>query len=555
MTAQARTAGAHTPRWGMVIDVNRCVGCQTCTIACKHANDTLPGVQWRRVADVEMGEFPDVERFFLVTGCQHCAEPPCVPVCPTGATWQRDDGLVIQDYDVCIGCGYCAVACPYQARTIAHDQLWYYGRETAQERAVRHEDRLGVAQKCTFCRERVDDGQARGLRPGVDPEATPACASACISSAIQFGDFNDPASHVAKLLEQPHFQLNADLGTDPQIKYLYTTPAVPGRDAGPAEADEERLSDPANPLVGPLQTLWDWRAAMNWICGGIASGFAFMVWAASIAGLINPARVPEAHLGAGAIMALGLLFVFWKIGRKLRFWRAVLRPQSSWMTRELYVVALFYPAIFANLLWPAAWLSAAAGLLGLGFLYCQAKILHLARGIPAWRAPLVPWMIVASGLLEGLGLLALALAWHRDAGASVSGVLLLAGVALAVIHAVLWVAYRTSARAEGIVPLSRRVIERISPALHVVGHAIPALAFALASAAPAVAPLFLAVGGIAAIAGGAYWKYSLIVRGGYQQGFVVPKVPQRGSGARAAPPRLAGTPIRGAPTQAAGAAR
>ena len=89
---------SHTPRWGMTIDINRCVGCQTCTIACKHWNDTLPDIQWRRVIDVEQGEYPNVQRQFLVTGCQHCAEPPCVPVCPTGATRQRerrpgDDGL------------------------------------------------------------------------------------------------------------------------------------------------------------------------------------------------------------------------------------------------------------------------------------------------------------------------------------------------------------------------------------------------------------------------------------------------------------------------------
>ena len=78
----------NLPRWGMVIDVNRCVGCQTCTVACKHWNDTQPGVQWRSVIDVETGRYPNVERFFLVVGCQHCAVPPCVPVCPTGATHQ-----------------------------------------------------------------------------------------------------------------------------------------------------------------------------------------------------------------------------------------------------------------------------------------------------------------------------------------------------------------------------------------------------------------------------------------------------------------------------------
>ena len=85
-------------RWGMVVDLNRCVGCQTCTIACKHANDTPPGVQWRRVLDVEQGEYPDVERLFTVVGGPHCTDPPCVPVCPTGAPTPRADGRVTRAY-------------------------------------------------------------------------------------------------------------------------------------------------------------------------------------------------------------------------------------------------------------------------------------------------------------------------------------------------------------------------------------------------------------------------------------------------------------------------
>ena len=157
MPAEGSAVSESQPRYGMVVDLNRCVGCQTCAIACKHANDTPPGMQWRRVLDVERGTYPDVERLFLVTGCQHCAEPPCVPVCPTGATRQRADGLVTMDYDTCIGCGYCAVACPYQARTIAHDTSWYYGEPTAQEAHVAHDERVGVANKCTFCVERVDE--------------------------------------------------------------------------------------------------------------------------------------------------------------------------------------------------------------------------------------------------------------------------------------------------------------------------------------------------------------------------------------------------------------
>lgn len=541
-----------TPRWGMVIDVNRCVGCQTCTIACKHANDTLPGVQWRKVVDVEMGEFPSVERFFMVTGCQHCAEPPCVPVCPTGATWQREDGLVIQDFDVCIGCAYCAVSCPYQARTIVHDQRWYYGQETKQEEAVRHDDRLGVAQKCTFCKDRVDEGLKQGLKPGVDPEATPACAAACISSAIQFGDYNDPESNVSKLVAGPHFQLNAELGTNPQIKYLYTTPAIPGRAGGSAEMDEERLSDPANPLVGPLQSLWDWRAAMNWIFGGIGAGMAFVAWLASLAGAVYPDMIASLHAVAGGVMAVGLFCVFLKIGRKLRFWRAVSRPQTSWMTRELYVVAIFYPAVLANLLWPSAILSAIGGLLALGFLYCQARILHMARGIPAWRVPLMPWMLLATGLLEGLGLLLVLMTWLHGIGAA-GALLPIAGIALVAVNAALWWAYRATAKEEGIVPLARRVIGENSLTLHLVGHGLPALMCALALANPALAPFYLGLAGIGAIAGGAFWKFTIIVRAGYQQGFGVPAVPQRGSGTRAAPTRP-GTPLRAAPTRVGAAA-
>ncbi len=112
-------------RWGMVVDVNRCVGCQTCTIACKHANDTPPDVQWRRVLDVEYGAFPDVERLFLVVGCQHCANPPCVPVCPTRVI------VIVRGYPEvdfkrgeCTFCGACATACKAGALQNSECQIW-----------------------------------------------------------------------------------------------------------------------------------------------------------------------------------------------------------------------------------------------------------------------------------------------------------------------------------------------------------------------------------------------------------------------------------------------
>lgn len=533
---------AHTPRWGMVIDLNRCVGCQTCTMACKHQNDTTPGVQWRRVLDVEQGSFPNVERLFLVTGCQHCEEPPCVPVCPTGATRQREDGLVTMDYDVCIGCASCAVACPYNARTIVHEMQGYYGGErTRQEQATAHPERIGVAQKCTFCVERLDDGLAQGLVPGVDPLATPACSASCISQAIQFGDFNDPESNVSRLIrDNDYLQLNADVGTDPQIKYLYSTPAVPGRDASSEDLDDERRADPANPLVGPLQKFWDWRAAMNWIFGGIGTGLAVLGGLAMWLGDLSTGAGRALYFTAATTMALGLFFVFLKIGRHLRFWRAATRWQTSWMTRELYAAIVFFPSVLWGLLAPGAAPFALASIAAAVFLVCQAKILHRARGIPAWRVALMPWMLIATALLEGTGALALFTS-VLDASLRLPHLpdfLALGFVVFALLNAGLWRSYIGSARANGIPPLSRQVLQGLTPRLHGLGHAAPLVLAILAWLAPAYATPLLALAGLAAIAGGAGWKFTVIVRAAYMQGFDLRKLPQRGSGRFAAPTRM-----------------
>jgi phenylacetyl-CoA:acceptor oxidoreductase subunit 1 len=209
-------------RWAMVADLTRCVGCQTCTAACKHANATPPGVQWRRVIDVEVGEFPDVRRAFVPVGCQHCDEPPCRDVCPTTATKKRADGIVTIDYDLCIGCSYCALACPYQARWRTDRATFAYGTPMESEAKRRDDARLAVATKCTFCVERIDAGLAEGKTPGVHPEATPACVNSCIANALAFGDLDDPDSNVSTLLrENRHFRMHESLGTGPGFFYLW----------------------------------------------------------------------------------------------------------------------------------------------------------------------------------------------------------------------------------------------------------------------------------------------------------------------------------------------
>lgn len=210
-------------RYVMVADLRRCIGCQTCTAACKQANSTPPGVQWRRVVDIEVGEYPNVNRVFLPTGCQHCANPPCEEVCPTKATFTKDDGTVQIDYDLCIGCAYCAVACPYDARFKVEKPNYAYGDEPMPHEAKRADEAtIGVAQKCTFCNDVVEAGVANGHKAGEHPDATPACVNSCITGALTFGDKEDPDSQVSQLLENSeHFRMHEELGTEPGFYYIW----------------------------------------------------------------------------------------------------------------------------------------------------------------------------------------------------------------------------------------------------------------------------------------------------------------------------------------------
>jgi phenylacetyl-CoA:acceptor oxidoreductase subunit 1 len=154
-------------------------------------------------------------------------------VCPTTATRKRADGIVTIDYDLCIGCAYCAVACPYQARYKTERATFAYGRPSEHEQQRRDDARLAVATKCTFCVDRIDAGLDKGLTPGIDPEATPACVNACIADALAFGDADDPASKVSRLLaENQHFRMHEELGTGPGFFYLW--------DRNDARADDKQ---------------------------------------------------------------------------------------------------------------------------------------------------------------------------------------------------------------------------------------------------------------------------------------------------------------------------
>ncbi len=177
-------------RYGMVIDTRRCIGCHACSVACKTENDVPLGETRSWVEYIEKGTFPNVRRSFLPRLCNQCEKPACVAVCPTGATYKRkEDGIVVIDSNVCIGCKYCLQACPYGMRFI--------------------NPKTGTADKCDFCLHRVENG------------LVPACVNTCQGRARIFGDLNDSESEISKIVAtNATTVLRPDMGTKPVVFYI-----------------------------------------------------------------------------------------------------------------------------------------------------------------------------------------------------------------------------------------------------------------------------------------------------------------------------------------------
>ncbi len=205
-------------RYGMVIDLKRCYGCYSCSVACKAANHTPKGIDFARCIQAETGTYPSVLRQMLPTLCMQCSEPECLTVCPTGATKQNEHGVVTVDPDLCMGCKYCMMACPYGQRHAVKGWQTYFphteekGLDPYQEYARRKWEEkygYGMATKCDFCYERVRSGRE------------PACVEACPAKARIFGDLDDPESEVSILIRRERgFQLNPEFGTEPSVYYL-----------------------------------------------------------------------------------------------------------------------------------------------------------------------------------------------------------------------------------------------------------------------------------------------------------------------------------------------
>jgi Fe-S-cluster-containing dehydrogenase component len=223
---------------GLVIDLDTCVGCHACAVACKEWNDgskvagPLPdydahgaqpsGVWFNRIRHYEVGEYPASKTLNVPLSCMHCEDAACVTVCPTGASYKRSDGIVLVDADKCMGCNYCSWACPYGAREL--------------------DENAGTMKKCTLCVDRIHN-QALP-----EAERQPACVLSCPTHARAFGDFDDPQSAVsAKVRDRGGFGMLEELGYGPVNRYL------PPRK--PATVEVAPQPAPATGLLKRLQSL------------------------------------------------------------------------------------------------------------------------------------------------------------------------------------------------------------------------------------------------------------------------------------------------------------
>lgn len=198
-------------RLGMVIDLLKCVGCNACTVSCRAENGTPAGISFHRIKKYEVGAYPDARMKFLPLPCMHCQNAPCQKVCPTGATYRETDGRVLVDYDKCLGCRACMVACPYESRQFVWKLSSYYEDcgPTPFEREKFKRFTEGTAVKCNFCGDRIKKGNQ------------PACVATCIGGARSFGDLDDPESDVSGLIVRHNGKpFREELGTAPAVYYI-----------------------------------------------------------------------------------------------------------------------------------------------------------------------------------------------------------------------------------------------------------------------------------------------------------------------------------------------
>ena len=427
-----------TQNYGFLIDQSKCIGCHACSTACKSENQVPLGVYRTWVKYVETGSYPDVRRRFQVTRCNHCANPPCVRICPVSAMYQRHDGIVEFDPSICIGCKSCMQACPY-------DSI-YLDPET------------NTAAKCTFCAHRLDVG------------LEPACVVVCPEHAILAGDLNDPASEISRKLSTAQVTVRKpEQGTAPKLFYIngndwslhpsatqthdsyvwadkvteqnvtayergaIALPVLKSKSGTPIRTPQTQ----GEPINGPIQfggrvaehmvqtaytaqhkINWHWELPSYLVTKNIAGGLFMLLSLGSMFNLINydPATFLVMGFTAMVFMLITVILLIKDLSQPKRFLNIMLRPQwKSWVARGAYILVGF-TAIAG--LW---WLVEGAAFIGLTSSWMSfmlrpvfawitfpfalfaviytAFLLNQAEGRDMWQGPLLPFQLLSQSIM------------------------------------------------------------------------------------------------------------------------------------------------------------
>ncbi len=384
--------------WGKVLDQDRCIGCHACTVACKSENEVALGVTRTFIKQVEIGMFPHVRRHFQVTRCNQCADPPCVAACPVTAMFQRPDGIVDFDREVCIGCKACIAACPYDAIFI--------------------DPETHSAEKCNFCAHRIDQG------------LQPACVAVCPEGAIIVGDMNDAESEISRILSRERVEVRKPHArTNPKVFYkggdIAALDPTRATRRGSFNVAEGRSGDTPQPVPAPQpgrssaaallaydnrhSMPWDWRVSLYTWTKSLAAGLF------GLGAVLSLATGRGLHL-QGATAALSLLWLVVTLGlivadleHPMRFYRILLRPQRrSWLARGAFILSAYAlllalvvlgaltggTGLQAALRWPGIVLGALSAAYT-GFLFAQC------RGRELWQNQSLPVALIVQASVAG----------------------------------------------------------------------------------------------------------------------------------------------------------
>ncbi len=391
--------------FGFVIDNRKCIGCHACSTACKSENEVPLGVNRTWVKYVEKGTFPDTRRFFQVTRCNHCANPPCTHICPTTAMYQRPDGIVEFNSDLCIGCKACMQACPYDAIYIDPDTR--------------------TAAKCHYCAHRTDIG------------LEPACVVVCPEHAILAGDLDDPNTEIARTLAAfPVRVRKPEQGTRPKTFYiegdsasliplaavqmpdlLWAERPTGGDWRGPINIEPGNMaaalmrSEPRETYAPGHRVPWHWPVPAYLVAKAIGAG-VFIVSAVGVALGWLPEASPFTAIAAFiSLVFIGLTTVLLvaDLDRPERFWTILIRPQwRSWLARGAFiligfslVVALYWlayvlgqPQLARWLVWPGVVLAV------LSAIY-TAYLFGQAEGRDLWQSKVLPLHLLVQSVQAG----------------------------------------------------------------------------------------------------------------------------------------------------------